>query len=487
MQQRSHIGVTTETSVQSAPTSQSVPSGLFQAVGITVKGPLNYPGIVRNLAQYVDLFGGRAPYDNLYDTVRTYFQEGGAELAVTRVVGPAATNGSVTLTDGATTDPVDVITVEVIDPGPHSADYRAVVSHNTDNTFNLTILDSTTNRVIDAFQRAESAADLASLALGNENIKIGSLAPTLRPAAGVFNLTAGTDDRTAIDADVYATALAEHKGIRAGVAVGAPGQHPLIIADILGEHAAATGKIGLLEIPPNSSIAEAKSIGTQLLGGSYSSYLSMPLYPSIRIPDGNDRTRTVSPIGYAAAKRSIVHRESSYAQAVAGPRVASVWNFTPTVRLSEEDINELNVAGVNAIQTGTGAPFLNNWSSLSTEPGLFDLNVRDCLNNLTVLFNDGFQELIWRPNDGRDNLRAEAQAIVDGIMEPLVRGSYLFPTQDGEGNFRDNGYSVTIEDIRTSGQAAPYDRVQVAIAIKLSPTLRHIHVPIRNVDLRSAL
>lgn len=486
MQQRSHIGVTTETSVQSAPTSQSVPSGLFQAVGITVKGPLNYPRVIRNLAQYVDLFGGRAPYDTLYDTVRTYFQEGGAELAVTRVVGSAATNGAVTLTDGAAI-PTNVATVQVIDPGPHSANYRAIVTHNTDNTFNLTVLDSTTNRVIEAFQRAESTADLVSLALGNENVKIGGLAPTLRPAAGVFNLTAGTDDRTGIVANTYATSLAAHKGIRPGVVVGCPGQHPLVIADILGEHCATTSKIGLLEVPPNSSIAEAKSIGNTLLGGNYSSYLSMPLYPAIRIPDGNDRTRTTSPIGYAAAKRSLVHRESSYAQAVAGPKVASVWNFTPTVRLSEEDINELNQSGINAIQTGTGAPFLNNWSSLSTEPGLFDLNVRDCLNNLTIQFNDAFEALIWRPNDGRDNLRAEAQAIVDGIMEPLVRGSYLFPTQDIEGNFRDNGYSVTVEDIRTSGQAAPYDRVQIAVAIKLSPTLRHIHVPIRNVDLRSAL
>ena len=359
MQQRSHIGVTTETSVQSAPTSQSVPSGLFQAVGITVKGPLNYPGIVRNLSQFVDLFGGRAPYANLYDTVRTYFQEGGAELAVTRVVGPAATNGSVTITDGATT-PADVITVEIIDPGPHSSDYRAVVTHNTDNTFNLTILDSTTNRVIDAFQRAESAADLVSLALGNENVKIGSLAPLLRPAAGVFNLTAGTDDRTNITAETYAAALTAHKGVRPGIVAGCPGQHPLIISDVLGEHCALTDKIGLLEVPSDSTIAEAKSIGTQLLGGSYSSYLSMPLYPTIRIPDGNDRTRTTSPIGYAAAKRSLVHRESSFAQAVAGPRVASVWNFIPTVRLSEEDINELNRSGINAIQTGTGAPFLNN-------------------------------------------------------------------------------------------------------------------------------
>lgn len=486
MQQRSHIGVTTETAVQSAPSNQSVPSGLFQLAAITVKGPLNYSGIVRNLDQYTRLFGGRAPYETGYETARTYFQEGGAELAVTRVIGPAATNGAVTLTDGAAT-PVSIATIEVIDPGAHTADYQAVVTHNTDNTFNVTVLDTTTSRVVATFQRAESAADLASLALGNENVNVSAVSATGRPEAGTFNFTAGTDDRAAITADTYGTALANHKGVRPGVVVACPGQHPLIIAAVLGEHAATHSKIGLLDIPAGSTIDEAKSIGEQLLGSTYASYLSMPLYPAIRVPDGNDRTRITSPIGYAAAKRSLVHRSSSFAAAVAGPRVASVWNFTPSVRCDEEDVNELNRSGINAIQSGTGAPFLNNWSSLSTEPGLFDLNVRDTMNNLTVLFSQAFQELIWRPNDGRDNLRAEAQAIVDGIMEPLVRGSFLFPSQDADGNLRDNGYSVEVEDIATSGQAAPYDRVQIAVGVKLSPTIRHIHVPIRNVDLRSAL
>jgi len=483
---RSHIGVTTETAVQSAPSAQSVPSGLFQAVGITAKGPLNYGGVIRNMNEYLAVFGNRTSFDTLFDTVRSYFQEGGAEAVITRVVGPAATNGTVTVPDDATT-PVDSVSAEIIDPGPQSADYRAVVSTNTDNTFNFTVMDSVSGRTIVAFQRAESPTDLASQALGNEAVIIRALGTT-NPKAGVYNFTAGTDDRLAIDAESYRTALAAHKGIRPGVAVGIPGMDPRVISDILGEHCAETSKIGLLDVPANSTIDEAASIGDQLLDtAAYGSYLSMPLFPAIRVPDGTDRTRVASPIGYAAAHRSVTHRVRSFAAAVAGPAVKTLWQFQPSVKLSEEDINFLNSHGVNGIQSGSGAPFLNNWSSLSQDPGLYDLNVRDAMNNLTALFREAFQSLLWRPNDGRENLRAEAKSIVDNIMAPLVAGNYLFPTRDMDGNFVDAGYTVQVEDIRTSGQPAPYDRVQIAIGLKLSPTLRHIHVPIRNVDLRSAL
>lgn len=483
---RSYIGVTTETSVQSAPSNQSVPSGLFQAAGITAKGPLSYNGVLRNLNQYTDIFGGRTPYETLYDTVRTYFQEGGAELVVTRVVGETATNGSVTLTDNSAT-PVDVLTIEVIDPGAHSSDYQAVVSNNTDSTFNVTVIDSTTERTIASFQRAESAVDLVSLAMGNENVIVRNLSTTAVPEPGIYNFTAGNDGRDTITAASYGDALNGHKGVRSGIAVGVPGQHPTIISEILGEHCQANNKIGLLDLPAETTISEAKSIGEALIGSSYSSYLSMPIFPAIRVPDGSDRTRTTSPIGYAAAARSVIHRSRSFAAAVAGPSVKTLWNFAVSTKLSEADINELNQSGINGIQSGPGAPFLNNWSSLSKEPGLYDLNVRDTMNNLDVQFRDAFQRLTWRPNDGRDNLRAEAQSIVDGIMAPLSAAGYLFPSIDGEGNYIDNGYSVEIEDIRSSGQAAPYDRIQVAVGVKLSPTLRHIHVPIRNVDLQSAL
>lgn len=490
---RSYIGVTTDVSVQSSPINSSVPSGRFQIAGLTVKGPLYSERVVRSITEYTAIYGERAPYDTLYDTARLFFQEGGAELIVTRVVGPNATNGFATLRsvapEGGTA--TDVATIQIKDPGEHSAAYQAIVTHNNDTagTFNLSIVDG--KRVIAAFQRAESIADLLSLAMGNPDVEIlAAPGGEAKPAATAFTFTAGNDNREQIEPAHYVAALDNHKAVRAGVAVAIPGQLPSAIAQGLANHCAAHGKIGILEIPAGYTIGEASTEAGAVFGKiANSSYVSMPFYPALRIPDGADRSRTVGPAGYVAAHRSVTHRQLSYAAAVAGSRTRSKWSVQPVTRLSEEDTNELNNAGVNAIQTNTGVPFINNWSSLSEEPGLYDLNVQDALNNLTVLLQDGLSDLIWRPNEGREALRASAGAIVDSIMQPLSEGGYLFPTRDAEGNFADNGYSCDVEDLSAPNntQVAPYDQMVVNVGIRLSPVLRHVHVPIRKVDLRQGL
>ena len=103
------IGVDTNVSVQAAPSAQSVPSGRAQFAGVTQKGPIGHPYALTSIRDFERLFGGRAPFSSLYDEVRAYFNLGGAEAFITRVVGPAATNGSVTLTDGASESPKDCL------------------------------------------------------------------------------------------------------------------------------------------------------------------------------------------------------------------------------------------------------------------------------------------------------------------------------------------------------------------------------------------
>lgn len=480
---RSHIGVTTDVSVQSSPSSDSVPSGRLQLAGLTAKGPQNYSGLIRNINQYQQIFGGRTPFETLYDTVQTFFAEGGSELNVTRVVGPAASNGSVTLESAGET-PEGVLTIEVLDAGAHSSEFRAIVTANTDNTFNVSVVDSSNNRVIAAFQRYNSPAELAIEASGNESVKVTTLGPTASPAPGQFNFSPGSDDRSGVTSQSYIDALNAHKGIRAGVAVAIPGQPADTIASGLGEHCSNKLKIGLLAAPLDATIEEAVALGDSLADVSYGAYLSAPLFPAIRVPDGADRTRTTSAIGYVAAHRSRVHRFGSYADAIAGPKVKALQNFAVVTKLDEEDINYLKDHNINGIVTPfTGAPYIYNWASLSKETGLYHLNVQDALNNLTVQVKAGLAPLIWESNDGREALSAQVHGIIAGIMQPLVDKAKLFPSEGPDRERLDDGYRVAIEDIRTSGQNAPYDELTVELSVKLSPTLTHIHVPIRKVDV----
>lgn len=226
---RTPIGVTTSVAIQSAPTAQTVPSGRAQFIGITAKGPLSYGNTIRSIDEYTRLFGGRTGYETLYDSVRTFFQEGGGECFITRVVGAAATNGSVTLTDGATEAAKDVLTVEVIDPGAHSADYVTTVT-TAGAGFDLTVTEKTTGRVIVSLPGAESPADLANMAIGNTQVIIKDLGAGVNPGPGVFPVSAGSDDRSSITITDYVAAADAHKAVPAGVGMAAPGMLATVAA-----------------------------------------------------------------------------------------------------------------------------------------------------------------------------------------------------------------------------------------------------------------
>lgn len=484
MATRTPIGVTTEVSIQSAPTSQTVPSGRAQFLGVTAKGPLNYGHTIRSIDEYTRLFGGRTAFGTLYDSLRLFFQEGGAEAFVTRVVGPAASNGSVTLST-ADESPVETITVEVIDPGEHSADYVATVSA-AGAGFDLSITDKNTGRVIANFPSVESPADLANMAIGHNSVIVKDLGSGANPAAGVFPLSGGADDRASITVEHYAAAADAHKAVPAGVGMAAPGMLASVAASVLGQHADEHGKIFVTALSATATLDEAVSAGESLLGSPSGRSVGV-FYPHVRIPDTNQRTRTIGPEAYVLAARSVTHRVDSPAKAPAGIGSKILWATAPVRVLDEDDINTLDRAGVNGIHTTGGTSFLDNWRSLHTDPTLSKLNDTDALNQITIAIRAGLRPLVWRANEGRERIRGEATAIVDTVLQPYVAGGYLFPTTDSEGNETNPGYSVRVEDIVTSGQNSPYDELRVDVAVKLSPTIRHIHVPIRSVDLRSNL
>ena len=478
------IGATTSLNRQSAPSAQSVPSGRAQFVGVTEKGPMRYQETVTNINEYERLFGGRAPYSSMYDHVRAYFNDGGAEAFITRVVGAAASNGSVTLTD-ASEVPVEVLTVQVIDPGSHSAGYRAVVTQRTDTGFDLTVTDTTTGRTITSFQAAESPADLANMAWGNRYVIIKDLGANVNPAPGVFAFSAGSDDRESVTVADYVKAADGHK-VPSGVAVVAPGLTAEVSAELLGRHADEKGKLYLADLDPELTLDEANAIGDQLMGKP-NSVSVLVFYPAVRIPDTNRRTRTVGASAYAAAARSATHRLYSPAQPPAGQERKASVGTVPVVALDQDDINELNQHGINGIQTTGGVAFLNNWSSLSADPSLREAAHTDALNQIRISLEAAMAPLVWRPNEGLDRIRGEAAAAVESVMQPYYAAGYLFPTLDAEGNMVDSGWTVTVENIRESGQNSPYGKLGVVVGVKLSPIIRSIEIGIRAADLNTAL
>ena len=480
----SPVGVSYNVTVQSSPSLQAGSSARAQFVGVTEKGPLNYPTVIRSLTQYEQVFGARTSYETLYDSVRLFLEEqaGAGECYITRVVGANATNGSVTLLDASET-PVETITVEVVDPGAHSADYVAVVS-NAANGFNLSVVDNTTGRVIASFEGATDPADLTNLALGNRDVIVRDLGAGTNPAVGTFPLSAGNDDRDTITAETYVTALDAHKSVPAGVGVAAPGQLASAIAAGAGAHCHNVGKIFFTSPAQGATLSEAKAVGDALTGSAYGQYIGV-VYPHLRVPDSSSRTRVVSPEGYVLAARAVAHRTKSYAAAPAGAARKTTWVTSPVRVLDEADINQLNTSQVNGILSEGGRHYLYNYVSLATDPNLYNLNDTDALNNLRINLDRAFRgdEILFEPN-GRPVLATRIQGHVAAEMASLAEGGYLAPRLDADGNQLDPGYTVSVEDIVTSGQSAPYDQLHVQVDVRFRPTLRHIVLSLRKLDFR---
>lgn len=480
------IGVSSTTTYQGAQLSQSVPSGRGQIVGVTAKGPLNYENTIRDIKEFERIFGGRTPYSKMYDHVRATLALGTAELFITRVVGAAATNGSVTLTDGASESPKDVLTVEVIDPGQQSQDYKVNITARPDSGFDLTVVDTSANRTIAVFLANESPTDLASRSYDNPMVRIKDLGAGVNPAAGSFAVSAGSDDRASVTVDDYVKALDAHKGVPGGVALAAPDLVAPVSAEKIGQHAIEREKIYLADLPYDTTLDEACAIGDTLMGKPNTKNVTV-IYPSIRIPDSSQRTRTVGGSAHAMAARSVTHTTVSPAQPPAGQARAMAAPTSPVSKLDLDDINELNQHGISGIQTTGGRSYLNNWSSLSTDPTLRELAHTDAMNQIAIALRAGAERLLWRPNEGLERIRGEAAGVVDTVLQPYYAAGYLFPDKDAEGNVLNAGYGFTIEDIRTSGQNAPYSELAMTVWVKLSPIVRHVEIGITSVDPMTAI
>ena len=84
------------------------------------RGPSDSAVLIRGLADYQSVFGSRPAYGFLYDTVKTFFDEGGEQVYVTRAVGVDAVKGTIVLKDRATPDPADTLTVNASSAGSWS-------------------------------------------------------------------------------------------------------------------------------------------------------------------------------------------------------------------------------------------------------------------------------------------------------------------------------------------------------------------------------
>lgn len=264
-------GVNVSTATRSGPTGVVLaPSGQYFAVGLSERGPVNSPVKINSMGDYKRVFGERVPYGALFDDLSAFFECGGTQAHVLRVVGPAATVGTYSLMDGAAT-PAATIKINAASPGAWSSRITVQVEVGTNGADSRKVTVRLDGVVVEAYNNLTTVADIitrfgASPYVRLEDLGSLSAAPTNMPAAGApVALTAGVDDRAAVNAAVLTAALPLLKVGLGDGSVAAPGFGQAMHTALI-DHAKEHRRVALLTVARGATVSDLAAAGLALGG-----------------------------------------------------------------------------------------------------------------------------------------------------------------------------------------------------------------------------
>lgn len=463
-----------------------VPSASYFVVGLAERGSATAVNRVTSLAQFESIYGVRPSYGNLYDDVATFFAEGGGEAYIARVVGPAASSGSLAtpLQDRAGT-PVNTMQFQAAGPGAWSSGVTINISNGTvPNTFTVSVAYQGVE--VERFANLASPADAVMKMAGSDWVIATDLAsPTTTPnnnpavTGSPVALSAGADDRASVDAAKLVTALSRFGPQYGDGCVAIPGGGDATHAGLIA-HAEGNSRMAILATSRGAGTTQLAT----LAAGLDSEYAGL-FAPWLLTRDAYGGTLAIPPDGYIAAVRSRAHRTEGPWQAPAGDRSRSVTMTAPDQIFDSATSAALEEAKVNPILPVAGGVRLYGWRSLSEDVNNWRLLTGiDVINRIVVAASQGLDPLIFDAIDARGHLLARVEAVLQGIVKPMADAGGLFPWIDfdatGQPTQLDPGYQITTDPSR---DVASGNRVKATVAVRVSPTAALLELTVTKVGV----
>lgn len=345
-------------------------------VGRALRGPVDQAVVVNSYVEFETTFGGLWEGSALAYAVRDFFHIGGTTAVIVRVHRPAP-GDTATLSLGAGASRLEL---EAAGPGSWGARLSAVVDDDVaDRTnraaFNLTVVDEGTRKVeifhAVSFAPASPRRVDAIVEAQSTLVRIPGALPSTRLNAYPERATAsGGNDGAPLTADSFTTApnvRSQHRGLYAldlidpiNLIVVPPytASGDIDTQVLIGAIEYAEERQAIAVIDPPSSWDDAAAA---LEGAAEPGYPTNPnaalYFPSIRRPDpgGGPTTVTMAPSGSVAGviARTDALRGVWKAPAGVGAIIDGVTDLA--VSLSEDQIGELTLLGVNCLKPVPGA------------------------------------------------------------------------------------------------------------------------------------
>lgn len=468
--------VGTKVKEASAPVSRSAPTFTGDAfvVGLALKGPVTVPKRVRSIAELETIYGTRQSWSLLWDWLDFYFRQGGNAAWVARYVGPAASTGSLSLSDGAGSPAVSLV-VTANSPGDWANTLEVDVLTTTDDAsipadeYKLVIKDSVTG-VLETSPVLATQADAVAWSQTSDYVLI-TLGPSDLIPARIQNvaMSDATDDRTnAGDAQRLAAANLFGKDLGPGQIAFADVQTSTGYGQLL-DAGAAGNRFAVLD--ESDTTSKTTMLGASSAMRSHVNARWGALFgPWIEIPGlVPGTTRWIPPsAGVCAAISRNDQAGISPDQAPAGDY--GILDQALDVRAQfplDQDREDLNEGGVNLVQVIDGAVTIYGFRTLVSKisnPNWYQAANSRLYMSIAANADAILKKYVMKTIDGQGHLFANLANELTALLTGYWNDDALFGATAAEAFAVDTGDSVNTPETIAAGE------IHAKIQVVMSPT-----------------
>jgi hypothetical protein len=378
----------------------SVPTdtGIWYVAGLTMRGPSYTATPVLSLDDFVTKFGDRTSYSILYDCMQTYFKEGGYKAYVSRVVGPAAAQGTKNLLDGAA---AISLVATALGPGDWSGTYKIEVATGTvGGTFVIRIYDASNNVVEDSGNLVDQS-EAITWGLGSNYVRMSLGVSVNDPAVMAPTVfSTGADDRNNILDAQWQTAIDAFGEDLGPGQVSMPGRTTTTAHSQLIDHAENRNRVAVLDLTDSPSTSTlTTNTGTSRFCASFAPWITIP-----GLVAGSVRTIPPSPvIAGLVARNDAALGPNRPAAGNAGVSRYGIGLSQPAWTDAQRDL--LNTGKVDVIRLLYGTVVVYGWRSganPNTDKNWIDFGNARLYIALTAELNLAAQAFLFDEIDGQN-------------------------------------------------------------------------------------
>jgi len=486
-------GVSISTSVRTGP-SATLLNESSQAffVGKAERGPVNEAVLVFSLGNFEDIFGGFVTGSFLHPTVETFFEEGGTQCYISRVVGPAATSGLLNLVDEETPGNTTII-LTANGPGAWSSAIGAQVTDGTvagtrvvkifkDSVQVATTGNCTTReQIVGKLNLHAEASKYIVASLGSDT--------SLPKVAALTALSAGTDDAASVTAALLVTGLAKFNDALGTGAVSCPENQSATVMTGLISHANEYNRIAILHTDNNTTIAGAKTWAQDVIANNPNLEHAALYYPWVFTPTAVvGVNRQIPPDGYVAGKRSKIVNGSNSHVPFAGANSQANFVNGLVVEIDRTNGNSLDDEAVNAIRVISNSVRIYGARSLSQDTTNFRyITAQDIVNSVVTDSYRAIEPLVFSTIDGRGGIFSSIEGRLIAVLEGYRISGALFEAFAVNGTRIDYGYTVRCDAKLNSTLDLTNGKITARVGLRVSSVGDRIEVDIIKSSLTASV